>query len=318
MDVKTNSIKAWVLAARPKTLSAALIPVMVASALAIHAPQCSWKALVICALFASLMQIAANLINDLLDFLKGTDGTDRLGPERACAQGWITPRAMRIGIAVVLALALAVGSLILSLSPALPSWEGSLPLEGGFEGGWIMTLLGLACVVFAFLYTSWLSYAGLGDLLVLLFFGFVPCCGTYFAATGTLNGQAWLAGLICGVLIDTLLIINNYRDRDTDRLSGKKTLIATFGEPFGRYFYLACGLTAWLLTLGFNAQRSMVNGQWSIILYSLFSITYLSLHLHTWRQMVRIRQGRELNHILGLTSRNMLIFGVLLTAALAI
>ena len=152
MNVRTNSVKAWVLAARPKTLSAALIPVMVAAALASHAPQCSWAAIVICALFAALMQIAANLINDLLDFRKGTDGTDRLGPERACAQGWITPRAMGIGIAVVLALALICGSLVLSLSPALPSWEGSLPLEGGFEGGWIMVALGATCVLFAFLY----------------------------------------------------------------------------------------------------------------------------------------------------------------------
>ncbi|MBP5628931.1 MAG: 1,4-dihydroxy-2-naphthoate octaprenyltransferase [Bacteroidaceae bacterium] len=310
MNVRTNSVKAWVLAARPKTLSAALIPVMVAAALASHAPQCSWAAIVICALFAALMQIAANLINDLLDFRKGTDGTDRLGPERACAQGWITPRAMRIGIAVVLALALICGSLVLSLSPALPSWEGSLPLEGGFEGGWIMVALGAACVLFAFLYTSWLSYAGLGDLLVLVFFGFVPCCGTYFAATGTLCTSAWIAGLICGVLIDTLLIINNYRDRDTDHLSGKKTLIATFGEKFGRYFYLACGIAAWGLT-------SLLPSHWEGM-GAGFTLPYLLLHIITWRQMVRIRQGRELNHILGLTSRNMLIFGVLLTVALAI
>ena len=193
MEIKTNSFKAWVLAARPKTLSAALIPVMVAAALASKSESCSWRAITVCAVFAALMQIAANLINDLLDFLKGTDSTDRLGPERACAQGWITPKAMRWGIAVVLALALICGSLVLSLSPALPSWEGSLPLEGGFEGGW-----------------------------------------------------------------------------------------------------------------------PMVNGRCLI-----FTIPYLLLHLHTWRQMVRIRQGRELNHILGLTSRNMLIFGILLTLALA-
>ena len=319
MNVRTNSIKAWVLAARPKTLSAALIPVMVAAALASHAPQCSWGALVVCALFASLMQIAANLINDLLDYRKGTDGADRLGPERACAQGWITPRAMRWGITVVLTLALACGSLIL--------WLGQWSIFNGqwsmVNGQWIMIALGLACVLFAFLYTSWLSYAGLGDLLVLVFFGLVPCCGTYLAATGTLCADAWLAGLTCGVLIDTLLIINNYRDRDTDRLSGKRTLIATLGEPFGRWFYLSCGIVAWLLTiflelgirneeLGINHQSSIFNFQ-----FSIFTLPYLILHFLTWRQMVRIRQGRELNHILGLTSRNMLVFGVLLTIALA-
>ncbi|MBO4730847.1 MAG: prenyltransferase, partial [Bacteroidaceae bacterium] len=130
-----------------------------------------------------------------------------------------------------------------------------------------------------------------------------------FAATGTLSTAAWIAGLTCGVLIDTLLIINNYRDRDTDRLSGKKTLIATFGEKFGRYFYLACGIAAWGLT-------SLLPSLWKGM-GAGFTLPYLLLHIMTWRQMVRIRQGRELNHILGLTSRNMLIFGVLLTIALA-
>jgi 1,4-dihydroxy-2-naphthoate octaprenyltransferase len=324
-EIKQNSPRAWLLAARPKTLSAALIPVMVAAALATRAPRCSWRALVICALFASLMQIAANFINDLYDFLKGTDRDDRLGPERACAQGWISPHAMRWGIAVVLALALICGSLILIYG----QWSM-------VNGQWSMVALGAACVVFAFLYTTILSYAGMGDLLVLLFFGLVPCCGTYFAATGTLTGQAWLAGFTCGVLIDTLLILNNYRDRDTDRLSGKRTLIAVMGEKFGRYFYLICGIAAWALTffmelgvtseelgirseeLGINGQWSMVNGQWSILLTPLILTPYLILHIRTWRQMVRIRQGRALNHILGLTSRNMLIFGLLLSAALAL
>ena len=317
-EIKQNSPRAWLLAARPKTLSAALIPVMVAAALATRAPRCSWRALVICALFASLMQIAANFINDLYDFLKGTDRDDRLGPERACAQGWISPHAMRWGIAVILALALICGSLILIYG----QWSM-------VNCQWSMVALGAACVVFAFLYTTILSYAGMGDLLVLLFFGLVPCCGTYFAATGTLTGQAWLAGFTCGVLIDTLLILNNYRDRDTDRLSGKRTLIAVMGEKFGQRFYLACGIAAWALTffmelgvrseeLGINGQWSMVNGQWSFLLIPLILTPYLILHIHTWRQMVRIRQGRALNHILGLTSRNMLIFGLLLSAALAL
>ena len=173
-----------------------------------------------------------------------------------------------------------------------------------------MVALGAACVVFAFLYTTILSYAGMGDLLVLLFFGLVPVCGTHFAATGTLTGQTWLAGFTCGVLIDTLLILNNYRDRDTDRLSGKRTLIAVIGEKFGRYFYLTCGIVAWLLTWGFMPTH----GQWP----SILTTPYLLLHISTWHQMVRIRHGRKLNHILGLTSRNMLIFGLLLSAALAL
>ena len=109
------------------------------------------------------------------------------------------------------------------------------------------------------------------------------------------------------MLIDTLLILNNYRDRDTDRLSGKRTLIAILGEKFGRYFYLACGIAAWMLCFLLGNAKGLA-----------FTLPYLLLHIMTWRQMVRIRQGRELNHILGLTSRNMLVFGILLTIALAI
>lgn len=239
------------------------------------------------------MQIAANMINDLFDYLKGTDREDRLGPERACAQGWITPKAMKIGIAAVLTLALATGCILLKY--------GSL---------WLIAV-GAACAVFAFLYTTILSYAGMGDLLVLVFFGLVPCCGTYYVTTGEISGASILSGFVCGVLVDTLLIINNYRDRDTDKLSNKHTLIAILGEPFGRYFYLCCGIVAWLLCFGFILTS---NNFWPAIT----TIPYLALHIITWIRMVRIYQGKQLNIILGKTSRNMFLFALLLAAGLLI
>ena len=301
------------LAARPKTLTAALIPIIVATPIAAASKLCEWRAIIICALFAALMQIAANLINDLIDFRKGTDREDRLGPERACAQGWITPRAMRIGIAVTLVTALAIGSLILiygQWSTVNGQWSMANGQWSIVNGQWSMIILGGLCVLFAFLYTTILSYAGMGDLLVLMFFGLVPCCGTCFAATGEISTESVIAGLICGILIDTLLIINNYRDRDTDRLNGKRTLIARLGERFGRYFYLGCGLTAWLLTLAFLPWH----GLWP----SIITLPYLLLHLITWHRMVSLRQGRALNGVLGLTSRNMFLFGLLLAASLCI
>ena len=100
MEIKQNSLKAWLLATRPKTLTGASIPIMIAASLASHNPDCNYSAVIICLVFAFLMQIAANLINDLFDYLKGTD-RNRLGPERACAQGWISPKAMKRGIATV-------------------------------------------------------------------------------------------------------------------------------------------------------------------------------------------------------------------------
>ena len=297
MQIKPNSPRAWLLAARPKTLSAALIPVAVAATLAASAPRCSWMAVALCALFAIVMQIAANFINDLFDYRKGTDRADRLGPERACAQGWISPRAMLWGIVITLLCAAAVG---LSIFTTIPRLDADIIAT--------LVLTGAGCLVFAFLYTTILSYAGMGDLLVVLFFGFVPCCGTYFAATESIVGEVWLGGLICGVLIDTLLVLNNYRDRDADRLSNKRTLIVICGERFGRYLYLLCGLGAWALTWGFAPRYGF--------LPPLFTLPYILLHIATWRQMVSINNGRELNLILGLTSRNMLVFGLLLAASL--
>ncbi len=285
--VSPNSAYAWLLAARPKTLVAALIPVVTASALAANRHDFRlWPAL-LCILFATFMQIAANFINDLFDFLKGTDRADRLGPERACAQGWITPQAMRSGIGITIALAVAAG---VSLLPF---------------GGWPLIFIGAGCIIFAFLYTTLLSYCGLGDLLVWVFFGFVPVTGTYYVQAGTLCPEIWWISAACGLVTDTLLVLNNYRDRDTDRHAGKRTIVAIFGETFGRYFYLwqgiaGCACTIALLSYGHRAA-------------ALLPLFYLMPHIATWRTMSRIRQGRALNRVLGLTARNMLIFAVLMT-----
>ena len=149
-----SPLKAWVLAARPKTLAGAAVPVMVGCALARMDGGFRFLPAVLCFLFAFLMQIDANFINDLYDFIRGSDRKDRLGPERACAQGWITVNGMKRGIAVTTVVACMTGSGLL------------------FYGGPILILIGAACVVFAFLYTAGpypLAYYGWGDLLVVVF-----------------------------------------------------------------------------------------------------------------------------------------------------
>jgi len=294
--VVPNSARAWWLAARPKTLSGAALPVMTATALAWANGQFRLLPALLCLLFAELMQVAANFINDLFDYKKGTDGSERLGPERACAQGWITPPMMWRGIVVVLAAAAAVGLWLVTchLSPV----TCHLPLVG----------IGLACGVFAFLYTTLLSYCGLGDVLVYVFFGFVPVLGTYFVQAGRLCPEAWWLSVGIGLAVDTLLVLNNFRDRNTDRASGKRTLIATLGGEFGSRFYLAQGILAY----GCCAALAFY-GHW---LCAVLPLIYLVLHMLTWRTMVGIWKGRELNRVLGLTSRNMLILGVSLVAAL--
>lgn len=288
-QIRTNSPGAWLLAARPKTLTAALIPVMAGGALAFADGVFQWVPALVCALFACLMQVAANFINDLFDYRKGSDREDRLGPERACAQGWITPGAMTAGIAVALAAACLWGCVLL------------------LYGGWELIIVGAVCVLFAFLYTAGpypLSYYGLGDVSVVVFFGIIPVGGTYYVQAATLTADVWVVSIVCGLIIDTLLVVNNYRDRDADRLSGKRTVVVRFGEQAGRYLYLACGVAASLLCLWFLPQGR--------VYAALLPQIYLLPHLLTWRRMAEIRSGKRLNAILAETSRNMLLMGVLL------
>lgn len=288
--VKINSVKAWFLAARPKTLASAVTPVMIGSALAFMDGKFNWLPALICCLFAFEMQIAANFINDLYDYLKGTDREDRLGPERATAQGWISPAAMRKGIFTIVAIACITGSTLL------------------FYGGWELIIVGVVCVLFAFLYTTGpypLSYNGWGDVLVLIFFGFVPVGGTYYVQAHTWTTDVTIASLACGFIVNTLLVVNNYRDRDADKKSGKRTVVVRFGEPFGRYFYLFLGLFAAWLCLYFA-----IDGHLFAALLPQF---YLIPHFATWQKMVKIHSGKGLNAILGETSRNILLMAILLS-----
>ena len=282
-------LKAWFLAARPKTLSAALIPVAVATALAYANDAAQWEPALLCALFAMLMQVASNFINDLYDYKKGTDSAERLGPKRACAQGWIPPTAMRNGIMITLILACSVGACLL------------------FYGGWWLIGMGASCVIFAFLYTTLMSYHGLGDLLVWVFFGFVPVIGTYYVQAGELHPDVWLLSAACGLCVDTLLVLNNYRDRETDRKTGKRTIVVLFGERFGSLAYLLQGIAAYICVAILSTHGNL----WLAILPAF----YLLPHYLTWRKMVQINKGPELNRILGFTSRNMLTFAILVVVA---
>ena len=301
-NVRVNSLKAWILAARPKTLTGAAVPVMIgiACAVAIYG-WCGIRVVpaVLCMLFALIMQVDANFINDYFDFMKGTDDEQRLGPKRACAQGWITASAMRSGLFLTTLLACIVG----------------LPLV--YYGGWEMIMVGLACVVFCFLYTISFSYIGLGDLLVLVFFGIVPVCMTYWltappTALTSIPFAVVLMSIACGLIIDTLLVVNNYRDIDNDRRAGKLTLIVRIGERGGLVLYLMLGLVGTILAIVGVVLLDWHDGQWTQSLL----IIYTPFHTWAFNEMRYIRKGAELNRVLGMTARNMFIFGLLASAAL--
>ncbi len=302
--IASNSFKAWMLAARPKTLTGAAIPVLLAGALAIHDSTFRVVPWLGCLLFAFLMQIDANFINDLYDYKKGTDREDRLGPERACSQGWISPEAMLRGIIVVSATASIVGLLTVA-----SVWQ-LLPYRG-LE----FVVVGILCLAFAVLYTTVFSYRGWGDALVLIFFGLIPVCGTYYLMAQSIPSTALTSGFISGIAIDALLVINNYRDRDQDRISGKRTLVVRYGEKFGELHYLGIGIAVGLLILLLPFLSDEPIG--AKTLFYLIPITiYGSMHLRTWRQMIATNHGKALNIYLGQTSRNMFIMAILLAAAM--
>lgn len=300
--VKTNSVKAWLLATRPKTLSAAAVPVMIGTAFAWRntSEQFNWIPAILCLLFAWIMQIDSNLVNDYFDFKKGNDDETRLGPKRACSEGWITSDAMVWGILITTLLGCMTG---------IP-----LILYGGLE----MVMVGIACVVFCFLYTTLFSYHGLGDILVLLFFGIIPVCCTYYVCMPLHQqiptGEVIASSIACGLAIDALLIVNNYRDIDNDRSNGKITLAVRLGESKTRRLYESIGYTAagiMIILVFFDLYQI----DKFIPTYAIYLI-YIILHQQSYQEMKRINKGAKLNQVLGLTARNILVFGILSVAAI--
>lgn len=293
--IETNSIKAWYLAARPKTLTAAAVPVLLGIALAYKdARQIQTLPALLCLLFAWVMQIDSNLVNDYFDFKHGNDDETRLGPKRACAEGWVTLGAMKWGIILTTFLGCAIG----------------LPLV--LFGGWEMVIVGICCVVFCFLYTTCLSYLGMGDILVLLFFGIVPvCCTYYLVMPETMQGvsmETVLVSVACGLVVDTLLILNNYRDHDNDLRAGKKTLVVHIGKKNAERLYCALGNLGIITIIGVTTYEVFQHEASSMFLP--LAALYIILHNRTYMEMKKIGEGRELNKILGKTALNIFCFGI--------
>lgn len=287
---------------RPKSLVASSIPVLVAlslawSDLASVSGKFRWMPAICCLGFAMLAQASANLINDYADFVKGADGPDRVRSLSTVASGLISPRAILIATLCTLTLACCFGL-------------GTIPY-----GGWVAVAVGIVSCVFCLLYSAGpfpFAYNGLGDVLVVAFFGFVAVGFTYYLQRDEITLDAALVGIAVGFAVDSILIANNYRDRDEDRVNRKFTLIALFGERFGRYFYLASGLiVVALLSVVFWRRDALFN---ATTLGAL--VVYLCFHFQAWRTLVRIRTGRALVKVLELSSRNVVVLGVLLAFAL--
>ncbi len=286
--------KAWFLAIRPKTLPAAVIPVAVGAACATRVGTLSWMNTTLCVACSLLLQITSNFANDVFDFEKGTDTAERVGPARAVAQGWITPRQMKRAMVGTLFGAAVTGSYLVWL------------------GGWPMFALGLCALLCAVAYTAGpypLGYNGLGDLCVFFFFGPVAVCGTAYLNTGTVPPEAWLGALAVGALTTAILVVNNVRDEATDRVTGKRTLAVRWGRSAGVTEY------AGLLVGAYVAPLVLLSGNlvsWPVLLPLLTA----PLGFRLLREL-QTRRGPALNATLGRTAQLLVFFGALLSVGLA-
>ncbi|MDR0871898.1 MAG: 1,4-dihydroxy-2-naphthoate octaprenyltransferase [Prevotellaceae bacterium] len=284
--VRKNSFQAWLLATRPKTLVAAAMPVLVGTALAVRDGGFRWQAAVICFVFAVVAQVISNFANDYFDYKKGADTAERLGPKRAVAEGWVSPRAM-----LRVTLALLAADMLLGLSLL-------------FYGGWWLIAVGAAVAVFALAYSGGrypLAYHGWGDVCVFVFFGIVPVGFTYYVQALQWTLPATLCGAAMGLVIINILVANNYRDREQDKQANKRTSIVIFGEKFGRYFYLFNGVFAVLCCQYFWYEKTV----WAAVL----PVIYLFFHIAAWREITKVS-------VLEKSARNVLVFGICLAAGL--
>lgn len=287
--------RVWISAARPRTLPAAIAPVLVGSALAWHDDGFDAAAAAICLGFALLIQIGTNFANDYFDFVHGADTAARVGPTRAVAAGLVSARTMRAVMIAVFAAAFVLGL-------SLIAWGGP----------WLIAIGG-ASVLSGIAYTGgpWpLAYHGLGDLFVFVFFGLVAVVATYFVQAGHVTLDAALAAIPVGLLATNILVVNNYRDADTDAAAGKRTLVVRWGRRAARIQFGISLLVAFATPLVFLART---RSPWCALPLVLVPLAL--------RHVKRLRQSKtpgEQIALLGATGKLLAAYAALFAAGLVL
>jgi 1,4-dihydroxy-2-naphthoate octaprenyltransferase len=284
------------LAIRPRTLPAAVAPVLVGTGLAVRDHAFALLPAVAALVGALLIQIGANLSNDYLDYVKGADIAERTGPQRVAQSGLISLPRLRAGIAVTFALAASVGAYLI------------------FVAGWPVLVIGLASLLSALAYTGgpWpIGYHGLGDLFVFLFFGLAAVCGTYYVQALDINLMTVAAAVPVGALTVAILVINNLRDIETDRGTGKRTLAVILGPKATRLEYVL------LLVLAYGAPLLFWLAGWSSP-WVLLSWASLPRAVQLVRTVYRLDGGPALNQVLAGTASVDLLFSILFAAGLVL
>ncbi|UCC43953.1 MAG: 1,4-dihydroxy-2-naphthoate polyprenyltransferase [Candidatus Zixiibacteriota bacterium] len=287
-----SRLKIWIMASRPKTLWAAVSPVLIGSVMAVRADGFHLAAAFAALIGAMMIQIGTNFANDYFDYRKGTDRSDRLGPTRVTQAGLVAPETMKRAVAVAFTLAAVAGLYLI------------------WRGGWPILIIGVLSILFGILYTAGpypLGYHGLGELFVLVFFGPVAVGGTYYVQVGQIGLPILVAGLSPGLFSVAILTVNNLRDIETDRSSGKRTLAVVFGRTFARLEYVAvivtaCAIPALLTWRGYGS------------VWLLLSLIVIPVAVPAVRTVLSNTDGEALNDVLASTGRLLLLFSILFCA----
>ena len=278
-------MKDWILAARLRTLPAAIAPVTIGCAIAYQGQKFHLLSASMAMLGAILIQIGTNFANDYFDFINGADTEERIGPTRATQAGLITPASMKIAFVITFALVIPIVCYL------------------AYRGGWPLILIGILSIISGILYTGGpkpLGYMGLGDIFVLIFFGPIAVAGTEYVQSLTISSQAIWAGFASGLISTAILVVNNLRDKETDSKVCKNTLAVRFGERFVRWEYSLCLIG----TATISIYLSYVHHWW--VLITLFPLMLaLPINRSMWTET-----GAKLDPNLGKTARVLILYSL--------
>ena len=289
-----ESARLWVMAARPRTLPAAASSVVAGTALAWRDGSFLLGPALAALVIAVLLQVGSNLANDVYDDERGADTPDRLGPTRVTQAGLLTRSQVKRGMAVVFGVAFLLGVYLT------------------FVRGWLVLVVGAACIVAAIAYTGgpWpLGYHGLGEVFVFLFFGVAAVVGTYWVQTGSAAPVAWVVSIPMGLLITAIIVVNNLRDIEQDRAVGKRTLSVRMGVNATKIEYLACVIGAYVVIAVAAAVGLM--SPWTLLVLGSVPVAWVA------SRVVLTQTGRALNGALARTGQLAFAFAVLFAAGIA-
>jgi len=288
--------KIWWEAARPKTLWAAVSPVVIGISLAFYTGEIHAISAFLALWGAILIQIGTNFYNDLADFQKGADTEDRKGPRRMVQAGLVTERGMRSATYMVFGLAILSGLYLM------------------IRGGLPIVVIGFSSILFGLAYTGGrysLAYLGIADLFVLIFFGPIAVAGTYYVQALSWPDMIWVVGMAPGLLAVAILLVNNIRDREQDAEAGKKTLIVRLGRSFGEWMYAAC-------CAGACVVAGLAWWVYALPVWVLLSLLVVPLMIQTFNRLRAIpdAESNRMNPVLAMTARNLLLFSLLFSMGL--